>query len=390
MAEVVVAGHVCVDLIPALSEDEAGFQYRPGALQEVGPVTISTGGCVPNTGLALHRLGADACLVGKVGEDPLGATARDTLARAGHGLADGIEAAPGKSTSYSVILSPPGGDRMVLHFPGTNDTFENGDVPSAALSSARVFHFGYPPLMRRMYEDGGGNLARILRRAKEAGLTTSLDMAYPDPATAAGKADWCGILKKALPFMDVFLPSLVELLLMVDPEETNERITEGVDLYAETPDSRVSELGERLLGMGTGMAGIKLGERGFYLRTAPEERLAEAGAGVPENLGAWSDQELWSSIFDAEVAGTNGAGDATVAGFLFGLLRRMSPEDAVTIACATGASSVEAADATSGVKRWEELNERIEGGWTRREERPGEDWTRSDRRGLWRSERSSA
>ena len=57
-----------------------------------------------------------------------------------------------------------------------------------------------------------------------------------------------------------------------------------------------------------------------------------------------------------------GAGDATVAGFLHAPLLGDSPEDAVTAAVASGASSVEAADATSGVRSWKETRCRISRG----------------------------
>ena len=381
MADVVVAGHICVDLIPTLPE--AGFRYRPGTLVRIGPVMVSTGGCVPNTGLALHRLGTAVRLLGKVGDDPFGSIVRESLSEIDRGLAGGILVDPGENTSYTVVLNPPGEDRMFLHFPGANDAFAESDIPEDALSGARVFHFGYPPIMRRMYEDGGENLARMLERAKEAGLTTSLDMAYPDPATPAGRADWLRILERALPLVDVFVPSLEELLMMVDPQ-IKERLTQGEESdLSDVPVGRISELGERLVEMGVGIAAIKLGERGLFLRTAAEKRLRRAGPGGPPDNETWAGRELWSPVFEVEAAGTAGAGDATVAGFLHALLGRLAPEDAVCAACAVGASSVEAADATSGVRSWEETRERMDRGWRRREALPGEGWLESERGGVW-------
>jgi hypothetical protein len=41
---VIVAGHLCLDLIPMLPGE---VRYTPGTLASVGPVTVSTGGCVP-------------------------------------------------------------------------------------------------------------------------------------------------------------------------------------------------------------------------------------------------------------------------------------------------------------------------------------------------------
>jgi sugar/nucleoside kinase (ribokinase family) len=63
------------------------------------------------------------------------------------------------------------------------------------------------------------------------------------------------------------------------------------------------------------------------------------------------------------VVGTTGSGDATIAGFLSAFLREMSPEDAVNAAVAVGACNVEAADALSGLRSWDETLNRIGQGW---------------------------
>src|SRR5258708_34241591 len=81
---------------------------------------------------------------------------------------------------------------------------------------------------------------------------------------------------------------------------------------------------------------------------------------------AWSDRELWAPCFAAQVAGTTGSGDATIAGFLAGLLQGMGPEETMLTACAVGACSVEAVDALSGKRSWPETAERIGGGWPRK------------------------
>ena len=54
---VVVAGHICLDIIPTFAQRAGGVAelFNPGALIEVGPVVLSTGGAVSNTGLALHK-----------------------------------------------------------------------------------------------------------------------------------------------------------------------------------------------------------------------------------------------------------------------------------------------------------------------------------------------
>jgi sugar/nucleoside kinase (ribokinase family) len=80
----------------------------------------------------------------------------------------------------------------------------------------------------------------------------------------------------------------------------------------------------------------------------------------------WASRELWSPIFQTDTVGTTGAGDAAIAGFLAALLRDMSPIEAVTIAGAVGACNVEAPDAVSGIRSWDETLARIRGGWPRK------------------------
>jgi sugar/nucleoside kinase (ribokinase family) len=105
MADVVVAGHFCVDLSRRCPQLTGGFSYNPSLLVEISPVTVSTGGRAPNTGGTLHRLGSRVRLVGRVGDDPFGGIVRRMLAA--DGLDGSIRTAPGDSTSYSIILSTP-------------------------------------------------------------------------------------------------------------------------------------------------------------------------------------------------------------------------------------------------------------------------------------------
>src|SRR5947209_17605355 len=68
--EAVVAGHICLDIIPTLVGDSVVF--APGRLIEAGKAIVATGGPVSNTGLALHKLGVTTRLMGKVGDYLLG------------------------------------------------------------------------------------------------------------------------------------------------------------------------------------------------------------------------------------------------------------------------------------------------------------------------------
>ena len=366
--DAVVAGHLCLDLIPDLSplgEASLAALLRPGQLLEVGPLAVSTGGSVSNTGQALHILGMRTRLMGKLGDDPLGALVRQVVNARGEGLADGMIIDPEAATSYTVIVSPPGTDRIFLHAPAANHTFGADDVRYDVVAQARLFHFGYPPLMRRFYADGGTELVTMFRRVRELGVTTSLDMALPDPASHAGRADWRAILTDVLPWVDVFLPSIEEILFMLRPD-TYEALVEQADGESLLPwvtPALLSDVSAELVAMGARVVGLKLGDRGLYLRTAEAATLAAMGAAAPADAADWAGRELWAPCFQAQVVGTTGAGDATIAGFLAALLRGLGVKEAVRMAVGVGACNVEAADAVGGLRSWEATVERIAAGW---------------------------
>jgi sugar/nucleoside kinase (ribokinase family) len=364
-SEAIVAGHICLDVFPTLSG--GSVVYKPGQTIEAGPVIFSTGGAVSNTGLALHKLGVSTGLMGKVGSDLFGQAILQIIESHGPGLSEGMVVAPEESSSYSIILSPPNADRMLIHAPGSNATFGADDVRYDLLEPVRLFHFGYPPLMERMYANNGDELVTIFKRIKAMGITTALDLSMPDPNSAAGRADWHAILSATLPHMDVFLPSAEEILLMLrrplfDQLAANAHNSRPLEQMG---PEMFSELGQALLDMGTKIVGLKSGDRGLYLRTANAMVLQKMGRGGVANAENWSDRELWTPCFATQVAGTTGSGDTTIAGFLMGLLRGMAPEETLQAACAVGACNVEAVDALSGIRSWPETAERIAAGWPR-------------------------
>lgn len=359
---VVVAGHICLDLIPEIAG--SSFRLAPGKLLEIGRTELATGGAVANTGLALHRLGINARLMGKVGGDFYGDAILSLLRQHGAALADGMIVARDEATSYSIVISPPDTDRMFLHCTGANDTFTAADVGMEALEEAGLFHFGYPPLMRRMFENGGEELAELMKRAKAAGATTSLDMARPDPDGSAAGVDWRALLSAALPYVDVFLPSAEEIMYMLHRERYEAlRESSGDDMLRHIGAGLLRELSGELLEMGAAIVVLKLGEHGLYVRTTAEEkRLLEAGRCRPANEEAWIGRELYAPCFKVKVAGTTGAGDSTIAGFLTAVMKGLEPESAIIAAVGVGACSVERPDATSGIPRWEDARRRIKGG----------------------------
>jgi sugar/nucleoside kinase (ribokinase family) len=363
----VVAGHLCLDMLPDLSRIRPGQfldLFQPGRLIQVGPALFSTGGPVSNTGLALHKLGIPTRLVAKIGEDYFGGIVQSLVRQIDYHLVEGITRVPEDHTSYSVVINPPGSDRIFLHSHGANDTFTASDINYSLVAQADIFHFGYPPIMRSMYQNAGSELVRVFRQAKETGVTTSLDMAFPDPSSESGQTNWNEILQKALPYVDIFLPSIDEILFMLR-RKVYEKIEANGGILHTNLQPILEELSHSLIAMGAKIVGIKLGDRGFYLRTTSD--LSNMGRASPADFDSWQNQQWQVPCFKVKVAGTTGSGDATIAGFLSALLRGLAPQQAATMAVAVGACNVEAVDALSGIRSWDETLKRVNAGWAQLE-----------------------
>ena len=352
--KVIVAGHICIDITPVFPDKKMNSindLLSPGKLIQTGIADVHTGGAVANTGLALKILGMDVSLMGKVGCDAFGHMIRSAE----------------ESTSYSVVLAIPGIDRIFLHNPGANNTFRASDIDPESLTDTALFHFGYPPLMRAMYENDGRELVTLMQSVREAGVSTSLDMAAIDPETEAGKLDWNEILKHVLPHVDFFVPSVEELCFMLDKElfarwqkrAAGKDITEVLDI-----EKDVKPLADICMSYGVKVLLIKCGAPGMFYKTADAKALADISPRINLDVVAWADKEGFEASYipDCILSGT-GAGDTSIAAFLASVLNGETPETAIQLAAATGASCVTAYDALGGLKPLEELKDKIQSGW---------------------------
>lgn len=366
MGKVISAGHICLDITPVfqpgLSVRQISQLLIPGKLIQMEGASVHTGGSVANTGLALKLLGNDVTLLGKVGSDDFGVMVQNILERYGAG---GLIVDEKSSTSYSVVLAVPGMDRIFLHNPGANDTFTADDIPEKALQDAALFHFGYPTLMRRMYEDDGRNLKELFNRVKCHGIATSLDMTAVDPDSPAGRLDWSLILANVLPFVDFFLPSYEELCFMLDRPLYDKRTAEGGDMTIQQGILEDADmLAKRCLAMGCGAVLVKCGLSGMVYRTGSKGRLSQVGARLVLNTDDWSDKSGVQPCFKAErVLSGTGAGDVSIAAWLTALMNGETPEVCTRLAAAEGAASVTSYDALGGILSLEELSKRISLGW---------------------------
>lgn len=385
--QVVVAGHICIDIIPEFLDNmKRNMQdiFVPGKLINMGKVNVSTGGPVSNTGIALSTLGINTKLMGKIGRDFFGNGIVNLLEK--RGLHDGMIMIDGEDTSYTVVVVPPGFDRIFLHNPGANDTFSADDIDYEYVSKAKLFHFGYPPLMKNIYSNNGEDLVKIMKKVKELGVTTSLDMSLPDVSSDSGKVDWEEVLKRTLPYVDIFIPSVEETMFMLRREDfdyLNEK-SNGHDILENLDINKLQLLGDKLISYGTKIAVIKCGVKGFYIRTQGKDILNDMGKAKPRDIDNWSERELHEeSFYVPNVVSATGSGDSSIAGFLAALLNGKTIEESIRIACAVGGQNVQVFDAISGIKSWDETIKMINGWSKNRLTISGDYWKYDNDKGVW-------
>ena len=359
--DAVVAGYLCVDMAPdfgrAVTARSLAELLRPGRLVEVDKMTVSLGGAVANTGIALKIFGRRVALTALIGEDVIGNLVLAILKE--HGFTSPLRRTGASGTAYSIVIAPPGIDRVFLESAGCNKTFSCEDIDYGLVGRSRLFHFGYPTLMDRFFADGGVELEGMYARAKEAGAATSLDLTIPDPDSASGKADWQAILGRTLPHVDVFAPSIEETLATLAPSEYERIISQagGDDVADAVPVQLIRDLGERILDLGVKVLLIKAGRRGAYLRTGNVAGLNESTLSLPpEN---WSNREIWAPPFAVDpgkMRNASGAGDAAVAGFLAAMLDGANAEAAGRYAMLAGRDNLYGADALSGLSDWQTMS----------------------------------
>jgi len=387
--EVVAAGHTCLDLIPAFTIDGHVEKLTevlvPGKMINMGECVVVGGGPVTNAGVSIRRLGVKTELIGKVGNDDFG---KEILSwyEEHEGHFQGIKAVDGESTSYTIAICIPGIDRFYLHHCGANDTFGYDDMNFDLVRRAKLMLFGYPPWMRKLYENEGRELTRILKRTRELGTTTALDLSLPDVDGYGRRVDWLAILREWVPLSDIMVPSAEELFYFLYREKflaKKAKLGPKESVLDHLTVKEISTAGCDLIEMGAAIAMVKCGHRGLYVRTAGKDRLRRMGAAGCSNLENWGDRELWFPVYEEEkFVGALGSGDSAIAGFLSAFVWNRSLESCLRYANAAGSMNVTVPDGLTWNKGFDDLTRRITGGWKTKELKIDEKGWRNER-GFW-------
>ena len=357
--KIVSAGYICLDITPVFEESkdvEIAQIFQPGKMINVGSAKMSAGGSVSNTGLGFQYFGNDVTVIAKTGNDYFGKLISNIVEQ--YNVKNKITSSEQCDTAYTIVMAPPGIDRMFFHCPGANDLFSCDDIDFEEVKEADLFHFGYPTIMKRMYQNPE-ELVEIFKKAKEAGAQTSLDLAAVEEGSEGAMADWKAISQKLLPYVDYFVPSAEELCALIDRpryKEWMQRAAGGDVMEVLDWEKDIRPLADQLIQWGSKNVLIKCGTPGMYLRTAKQEK------------AEWSEKEFFEKSYKAErVCSATGAGDVSIAAFLTAVLNGYEPKRCMQLAAGAGACCVTEYDSLSGLIPFKELEKRIDNGWEKNE-----------------------
>jgi sugar/nucleoside kinase (ribokinase family) len=297
----IVAGTCVLDIVcrPCPLTSPVGA----GVLRVSEPLTLSGGGVCTNAGVALARLGLRVGVFSAVGKDPWAAMLREVYRT--EGIAEFLIDDSSDSTSTTVALVDPSGERSFLHYPGACSRLTASDLreQSGLWRQSRLLLLGYYSLLPEL----GPGLPETLAEIRRSGC----QIAFED----AGSGGALEPLREILPHVDIYVPSHSEA----------ERQT-GV------ADPRQIIGAYRCCGA-AGLLGVKLGSQGVLLSPRDGEFI-EIGVCRPPG----------------DVLDTTGAGDCFYAGLLAGILRGLSIEEAGRLGAATAACCLTALGGFAGTR----------------------------------------
>jgi sugar/nucleoside kinase (ribokinase family) len=251
----------------------------------------------------LAVLGTQVGIVSKIGDDPFGKMAVGWLEAGGVDVTH-VSATKTTATGLSVILAHPH-ERFILTYPGTMFELSYTDLDFDYILSARHLHLSSFFLHRAL----GPQIPELFRRAKEKGLTTSLDT-NDDPEDR-----WDDDLQQVLKFVDIFFPNEREAKKIARTEDLTQAIAK--------------------LSQAVSLVVVKLGSQGALARKGPQE---------------WRAPQLHMKVIDVV-----GAGDSFDAGFIHRFLAGATVEECLKFANIAGAFSTTREGGTEAFRNREEV-----------------------------------
>ncbi|TAL80375.1 MAG: carbohydrate kinase family protein [Bacteroidetes bacterium] len=206
--DVIVIGELNVDII--LND----IDQFPAVGKEIiaNTMAVALGSSSAICASNLSALGPKVGFIGKVGDDNFSQVILASLKSKNVDISHIIKS-KSLNTGATIVLTY-GQDRANVTFPGAMNDLGLNDIDLVYLSQARHMHFSSCFIQPGIRND----LTTLFRKAKESGLTTSLDTQW-DP-----EEKWDLPLEKLLPFVDVFLPNIQEFKFLTRSNTIEEGI----------------------------------------------------------------------------------------------------------------------------------------------------------------------
>src|SRR4051794_23711360 len=184
-----MGAHILDVLVRPVSDIPAGQD-----ILLVEQMRMTAAGMAAGTALTFAKLGAAVRTAGASGADPPGDLLLSLLDRAGIDTSLVVRK-PDVATSMSVLPIRPNGERPALHMLGANLAYTLDDVDWDAVAAADHLHLGGVEML------GPDFATRVLKHAKENGVTTSVDL------IASGGMGTFDLIASALAYTDYLLPN---------------------------------------------------------------------------------------------------------------------------------------------------------------------------------------
>lgn len=192
--DVIVIGELNVDII--LNDIESFPVIGKEIIANKMSVTLGSSSAIFASNLS--SLSPDVAFIGKIGKDNFAQVVLSTLERKNVNTSHIIESTS-LSTGATLVLNYDQ-DRAMVTYPGAMTDLCLEDIDFGFLSRARHMHFSSCFMQPGIRKD----ISTLFRKAKELGLTTSLDTQW-DP-----EEKWDLPLEELLPYVDIFLPNFQE------------------------------------------------------------------------------------------------------------------------------------------------------------------------------------
>jgi len=286
----------------------------------------NNGGSPFNVLKNLSRLGAPFPLkaIGLVGDDDNGQWIRRHCQQFDID-ADALKTTSQAATSYTDVMSVQStGRRTFFHQRGANAFLDESHFDFSA-AGEKIFHLGYLLLLDALdvvHEDGLTGAARVLRNALAAGLKTCVDL------VSSSSPDFQNIVQPALPFIDYLFLNELEAQRCTD-----------ISLAGESVDVAVLEdAADRLFQQGVREWVVIHFPQGVFAKSRDGRICQQGSLDIPAQI-------IVSSV---------GAGDALLAGTLFGLHENWPMQESLKLGVCTAAASLFSASCSDGVRHYQD------------------------------------